>query len=117
MKDAQVDYLFAALAHRGRRRMLDLIMDAPGLSVKALASHFEFSRIAVLKHLQVLEQADLVLSKKKGRVRHLFFNPVPIQLVHDRWTTKYSAFWSERMADIKSRVETRAAKKRSHKRA
>jgi len=117
MEAAAVDFLFAALAHRGRRRMLDLLMATPGMSVKALASQFDISRIAVLKHLQVLERADLVLSRKKGRTRHLFFNPVPIQLIHDRWTTKYSAFWSERMADIKDRVETRAEDKRKNKRA
>ncbi|MEM8884364.1 MAG: helix-turn-helix domain-containing protein [Planctomycetota bacterium] len=108
MKADQVDALFAALAHAGRRRMLDLVMGAPGMSVQALASHFDMSRIAVLKHVQLLERVDLLLSKKRGRTRHLYFNPVPIQLIHDRWTTQYSAFWSERMVDLKSRVETDA---------
>jgi len=109
MKAGDVDRVFSALAHAGRRRMLDLVMGAPGMSVRALASHFDMSRVAVLKHVQVLERAQLLLSRKRGRVRHLYFNPVPIQLIHDRWTTRYSAFWSERMADIKSRVEQGAA--------
>lgn len=104
----QVDSLLAALAHSGRRRMLDLLIAHPGMSVKALASHFEMSRVGVLKHVQTLEEVELVLSCKEGRVRHLFFNPVPIQLLHDRWTDKYSRFWSERMVDIKARVERRA---------
>jgi predicted transcriptional regulator len=108
MKGAQVDLLFAALAHAGRRRMLDLVMEAPGISIKALASHFDMSRVAVLKHVQILERADLLLSKKRGCIRHLFFNPIPIQLIHDRWTTRYSAFWGERMVDIKRRVESAA---------
>ena len=97
--------------------MLDLLMASPGMSVKALSSHFEMSRIAVLKHLKVLQEVELVLSKKEGRVRHLFFNPVPIQLLHDRWTTQYSAFWTERMADIKSRIERRAVETEEHKSA
>ena len=108
MKADPLDSLFAALAHPMRRRMLDLLMEAPGMSVKALASHFPVSRIAVMKHLKALEECKLVLSKKVGRTRHLFFNPVPIQLVHDRWTDKYSAFWSGRMADLKGRVERHA---------
>lgn len=117
MSEDKVDALLAALAHGGRRRMLDLLMASPGMSVKALASHFEMSRIAVLKHLKVLGEVELVLSKKEGRVRHLFFNPVPIQLLHDRWTTQYSAFWTERMADIKSRIERRAVETEEHKSA
>ena len=108
MKDARVDLLFSALAHAGRRQMLDLVMAQPGMSVKALASHFEMSRVGVLKHVQLLEEVELLLSKKQGRTRHLFFNPLPIQLIHDRWTTQYSAFWSERLADMKDRIETRA---------
>ncbi len=111
MKDKQVDLVFAQLAHAGRRRMLDLLMSTPGMSVKALSSHFEMSRIAVMKHLRGLEEAGLVLSKKEGRTRRLFFNAVPIQLIYDRWTTQYSAFWSSRMVDLKSRVEERATGK------
>ncbi|MEM7166804.1 MAG: helix-turn-helix transcriptional regulator [Planctomycetota bacterium] len=107
MKEQALDQLLAALSHTARRRILDLVMEAPGISVKALTTHFDVSRIQVLKHLDALETVDLILSKKEGRTRHLFFNPIPIQQLHDRWTTKYSAFWSERMVDIKSRVEGR----------
>jgi len=109
MQASDVDLLFSTLAHAGRRRMLDLVMAAPGMSVSALATHFEMSRIAVLKHVQALEAAELLLSKKEGRTRHLYFNPVPIQLIHDRWTTKYSEFWAGRMVDIQARVERRAS--------
>jgi len=117
MNDERTDLLLSALAHSGRRRMLDLLMEAPGMSVKALASHFEMSRIGVLKHIRVLEEAELVLSRKSGRTRSLFFNPIPIQLMHDRWTTQYSAFWTERMVDIKARVEERVAEQKDHKSA
>ena len=111
MNEERVDLVFSVLAHAGRRKMLDLLMATPGMNVGALASHFDMSRIAVMKHVRLLEESELVLSKKEGRTRHLFFNPVPIQLIHDRWTTQYSAFWSARMADVKSRVEARAAAK------
>ena len=117
MSEARTDALLSALSHSGRRRMLDLVMSAPGMSVKALASHFDISRIAVLKHVRVLEETELILSRKAGRTRSLFFNPIPIQQLHDRWTTKYSAFWSERLVDIKSRVEARVSEQKDHKSA
>ncbi len=117
MNEDALDRVLAALAHAGRRRMIDLVLAAPGLSVKALASHFDISRIAVIKHLQVLEAAQLILSRKVGRTRQLFFNPIPIQQIHDRWTTSYSAFWSERMVDLKTRVEGRRIQKEDHRRA
>ena len=108
--------IFAALAHPARRRIIDLLVQVPGCSVKWIASKFEFSRIAAMKHLTVLESAGLVLSEKQGRTRKLFFNPMPIQQIYDRWTTDYSSFWAGRMADIQTRVEERAAK-RAKKRA
>jgi hypothetical protein len=52
-----------------------------------------------------------------GRTRYLFFNPIPIQLLHDRWTTQFSAFWTERMVDIKATIENRIAKNKEHKSA
>ena len=117
MSSDPTDRLFAALAHPARRRMLDLLMEIPGMGVNALASHFEFSRIAAMKHIDTLERADLVISRKRGRVRHLYFNPVPIQQIHNRWTTQYSAFWSQRVVDIKDRVEARGIAQEEPKRA
>ncbi len=117
MNDDRLDALLAALAHRGRRRMLDLLSTAPGMSVKALASHFSMSRIGVLKHLEVLEKTELVISQKRGRTRHLYFNPVPIQLLRDRWTTEYSAFFVERVTDIKERAEQRTQEEEEHRSA
>ena len=78
------------------------------MSVKALSSHFEMSRIAVMKHIKVLESCGLLLSTKDGRTRSLFFNPVPIQQVYDRWTDQYSSFFSTRMVDLKTRIESEA---------
>lgn len=114
--ESGVDAIFFALAHADRRRMLDLLVQVPGMSVKAVASHFACSRVMVLKHLRALEAAGLVISERMGRERRLYFNPIPIQLIYDRWTDQYSAFWAARLADIKTRVEAEA-KGREHKRA
>ena len=100
--------VFAALASEPRRQILDILKDRPGCSVQHVASHFEMSRIAVMKHLRVLEDARLLLSEKHGRSRALYFNAVPIQEVYDRWTTEYSALWASKLTDLKYRIEARA---------
>lgn len=109
------DLVFQALAHAARRRMLDLLKAQPGMTVAAVASHFDFSRIAAMKHLAKLEDAGLVVSEQDGRCRRLSFNPMPIQGIYDRWTTDDSAFWAGRLADLQARVESRAAsRERKH---
>lgn len=97
--------VFDALGHPVRRRILDLLRTEPGIAVGALAEHFEIGRIAVMHHLRQLEDAGLVISLKEGRVRQLFHNPVPIQLIYDRWTTEYAGFWASKMVDLQSAVE------------
>lgn len=116
MASDPTDLLFQSLAHPARRRILDLIQGAPGMTVSGLASHFETSRIAVMKHLKMLEAAELVLSRKVGRERRLYFNAVPIQAIYDRWTDRYGAFFAARLVDIKDRVE-RHAEAEDHKSA
>lgn len=101
--------VFDALGHSSRRRILDLLRAEPALSVGALAGHFETSRIGVMHHLRKLEACGLVISRKEGRVRRLYFNPVPIQLIYDRWTGEYGGFWASKMADVKYAVETRTS--------
>ena len=63
------------------------------------------------KHLNLLEDAGLLVSEREGRVRRLYFNVVPIQLMYDRWTDEYSGWWAGRMADIKYRVEGAATQR------
>ncbi len=111
MKSDDMDAIFHALAHATRRAILDRLAGEPGATVSAVAEQFDASRIAVMKHLRVLEEAGLVHSEKSGRERRLFFNVVPIQLVYDRWTDRYSSFWAGRMADIKERIESRTSRK------
>ena len=108
MGDQDMEAVFQALAHESRRRMMDIVKDKPGIGVGVLASHFDVSRIAVMKHLAVLEDAGLILSEKSGRTRRLYFNATPIQMIYERWTTEYSAHWASRMTRIKHLAEARA---------
>ena len=106
--DRDMDATFQALASITRREMLDVINRRPGIPVGQLASHFDVSRIAVMKHLAVLEAADLVVSQKEGRVRRLFFNAVPIRMIYERWTDEYAGHWSRLVTNLKSRAEARS---------
>ena len=106
LDESDMDALFQALGNESRRRMLDIVRLEPGIGVGALAGRFDVSRIAVMKHLAVLEQANLVVSEKEGRVRRLYFNAVPIQMIHDRWTTEYSAYLAGQVTHIKYLAET-----------
>ena len=115
MRPDALDAVFAALAHRARRQMLDLVLANPGCGFSQVAAHFDMSRIAVHKHVRVLEQAGLLITEKEGRVRRLYFNAVPIQEIHDRWTDRYGAVFAGRMADVKARLESRAQGKATHR--
>ena len=111
MKPESMDALFQALASQTRRHMLDIIANRPGCSVGDVAKYFEMTRIAVMKHLRVLEAADLVVSRKRGRVRELYFNAVPIQMICDRWTTEYARFWATQATDLKFALESKLQRK------
>jgi len=112
---ASMDTVFQALAHETRRRILDLMKETPGQGVGAIATEFDVSRIAVMKHLAILEEAGLVISEKDGRTRRLYFNAVPIQMIYDRWTTEYSAYWAGTMTRIKYLAETKKSKAQEKK--
>lgn len=105
MSPDDLDIVFHALAHRDRRRILDLVREHPGCRVDDVSKEFATSRIAVLKHLRVLETADLIHSEKVGRERHLYFNAVPIRMIHERWTNEFSDFAASEMVRIKEAVE------------
>jgi predicted transcriptional regulator len=105
MKPESMDKVFQALASGVRRHMLDIVRDRPGCSVSEVARHFDVTRIAVMKHLAVLEHAGLLISEKKGRTRSLYFNTVPIQMIHDRWSTEFSALWAGKLTAFKYRIE------------
>lgn len=116
-----MDAVFAALASEPRRRILDVLKKEPGCNVNRVAEFFdEMGRVAVLKHIDVLEAANLVISEKTGRERLLWFNPVPIHMIYDRWTTEFSAVWAGKLARMKYRLESApisiASKKRGARR-
>ncbi len=110
LSESSQDAIFQALGHATRRRILDLLKTMPGATVNDVAKYFEISRIAVMKHLGVLEAADLIVSRKVGRMRHLYFNAVPLQMIHDRWATDYAAFWAGRVMDLKYQLENLATR-------
>ena len=105
MTPEQLTLVFAALADESRRRMLDVIEASPGALTREVAERFDISRVAVMRHLKVLEAAGLVTSEKVGRERRHYFNAAPIQMVRDHWMDRYGSFWSERMADLKRWLE------------
>jgi len=102
------DLVFQALSHQVRREILDSLRDQPGQSVGKLASGFDISRIAIMNHLTVLEKADLVISERDGRTRRLYLNLIPIQLIYERWSNEYSAYWANRLTSIKYAAEAKA---------
>ena len=106
MKPDEMDAVFAALASEPRRRILDILKKEPGCNVNRVTEFFgDMGRIAVMKHLAVLEGANLVVSEKVGRERQLWFNPVPVHMIYDRWTTEFSAYWAGQLARMKYRLE------------
>lgn len=102
----EMDAVFGALASKSRRRILDVLKREPGANVNRVCEYFdEMGRVAVLKHVDVLEAANLVVSERVGRERRLFFNPVPIHMIHDRWTTEFSEYWGGHLARLKYTLE------------
>ena len=106
-----MDAVFQSLANVNRRKILDIVKQMPGCSVNDVCKYFDTSRIAVMKHLRVLESAELIISQKSGRTRELYFNAAPIQLIYDRWTSEYSQLWASHMTDIKFKAEAKSKKK------
>ena len=100
-----MDDVFRALADPTRRSLLDELYTADGQTLKALADRCEMSRFGVMKHLRILEESGLVVTRRRGREKLHFLNPIPIRLVHDRWVSKYAEPWAAALSDIKERLE------------
>src|SRR4051812_49470093 len=93
------------MADPTRRGLLDELFAEDGQPLRALEERFPITRFGVMKHLRVLEDAGLVVTRRRGREKLHFLNPVPIRLVHDRWVSKYAESWVAGLSDIKSRLE------------
>jgi DNA-binding transcriptional ArsR family regulator len=102
---ADEDLVFRALADPTRRYLLDLLFEQDGRTLTELASHLEMTRYGVMKHLGVLEEANLVVPRRSGREKYHYLNPVPIRLVHDRWISKYAAGAVAALVDLKAQLE------------
>ena len=100
-----MDEVFKALADATRRSLLDELYREDGQSLTALERRLPMTRIAVMKHLRVLEEAGLLTTKRRGREKLHFLNPVPIRLVHDRWVSKYTEPWAATLTGLKKRLE------------
>jgi uncharacterized protein YndB with AHSA1/START domain len=100
-----VDAVFKALADPTRRSLLDELFQRDGQTLHALEDHFQMTRFGVMKHLKQLEEAGLVVSRRRGREKLHFLNPVPIRLVHDRWVSKYAEPWAAALSGLKQRLE------------
>jgi uncharacterized protein YndB with AHSA1/START domain len=100
-----MDAVFRALADPSRRRLLDALFKEDGQTLSALEQRLPMTRFGVMKHLKLLEEAGLVVSKRRGREKLHFLNPVPIRLVHDRWVSKYAEPWAAGLTDLKRTLE------------
>jgi DNA-binding transcriptional ArsR family regulator len=99
------DLVFKALADPTRRFLLDRLFERDGRTLTELESGLEMTRFGVMKHLRILEDAGLVITRKSGREKFHFLNPVPIQLIHDRWIDKYAERQISALADLKKELE------------
>jgi uncharacterized protein YndB with AHSA1/START domain/DNA-binding transcriptional ArsR family regulator len=100
-----MDGVFKALADPTRRELLDELFEADGQTLSALEERLPMTRFGVMKHLKVLEEAGLVVTRKRGREKLHFLNPVPIRLVHDRWVSKYAEPWAAGLSELKHDME------------
>jgi uncharacterized protein YndB with AHSA1/START domain/DNA-binding transcriptional ArsR family regulator len=106
-----MDEVFRALADPTRRSLLDELFKQDGQTLSALEARSPMTRFGVMKHLKVLEEAGLITTRRRGREKLHFLNPVPIRLVHDRWVSKYAEPWASTLSGLKERLESRTMEK------
>src|ERR671937_690389 len=100
------DLVFRALADPTRRLLLDRLFEREGRTLGDLHAGVEgMTRFGVMKHLRILEAAGLVVTRRAGREKHHYLNPVPVQLIHDRWVSKYTRPRAAALADLKEELE------------
>ena len=102
------DHVFRALADPTRRLLLDRLFERDGRTLTELESEVEMTRFGVMKHLRLLEEAGLVVTRRAGREKLHYLNPVPIRLIHDRWIDKYRERQVSALAYLKSELEDTA---------
>jgi len=100
-----MDEVFKALADPTRRDLLDALFAEDGQTLTALEERVPMTRFGVMKHLKVLEEAGLVVTRKRGREKLHYLNPVPIRLIQDRWVSKYAEPWAAGLTELKTHLE------------
>ena len=100
--------MFKALADPTRRLLLDRLFERDGRTLTELESEVAMTRFGVMKHLRLLEDAGLVVTRRSGREKLHFLNPVPIRLLHDRWIDKYTEPHVSALVDLKTELEEMA---------
>src|SRR5258708_1779286 len=100
-----MDDAFKALADPTRRSLRDELFGEDGQTLSALEGRLPMTRFGVMKHLRQLEEAGLVVTRRRGREKLHFLNAVPIRLIHDRWVSKYAEPWTAALSDLKQRLE------------
>ena len=100
-----MDEVFKALSDPTRRGLLDELFRRDGQTLTELERRLPMTRFGVMKHLRVLEEAGLVTTRRRGREKLHFLNPVPIRLVHDRWVSKYAEPWAAGLSELKRNLE------------
>lgn len=104
------DLVFKALADRSRRFLLDLLHRRDGQTLTELESELEMTRFGVMKHLKLLEESGLILTRREGREKRHFLNAIPIRQIHDRWIDKYKEHQVSALVDLKNSLESTSCK-------
>ena len=102
---SDMDEVFKAMADPTRRQLLDRLFENDGQTLSSLEDRLPMSRFGVMKHLKVLEEANLVVTRRRGREKLHFLNPVPIRLIYDRWVSKYAEPWASALSGLKKELE------------
>jgi DNA-binding transcriptional ArsR family regulator len=100
-----MDEVFKALADPTRRELLDRLFKEDGQSLSALEDDMPMTRFGVMKHLRQLEEANLIVTRRRGREKLHFLNPVPIRLIYERWVSKYAEPWVSGLSGLKRELE------------
>ncbi len=100
-----MDEVFKALADRSRRHLLDVLFKRDGRTLAELSAELDMTRFGTMKHLRVLEAAGLITTRRDGREKLHFLNPIPLQMIYDRWVSKYSARIARGLTTLKRTLE------------
>jgi len=100
-----VDEVFKALGDPSRRHLLDVLYKRDGRTLTDLSAQLNMTRFGTMKHLRLLEEAGLITTHREGREKLHFLNPVPLQMIYDRWVSKYAARVARDLTSLKRTLE------------